>query len=154
MTKQSAGILLFRRRDGVVEVLLAHPGGPFWAKKDAGVWSIPKGEMDRGETPEAAARREFREETSLAVAGELIPLGSFRQPSGKTIVAFAIEADVDESRPCSNFCRIEWPPNSGRMIDIPEIDRLQWLTLDAARAKIARGQRSILESCARVANSN
>jgi predicted NUDIX family NTP pyrophosphohydrolase len=148
MPKQSAGVLLFRRKARGLEMLLAHPGGPFWAKKDEGAWSIPKGEISEGEDAEAAARREFFEETGFTPSGELLPLGVFRQPSGKRVAAFALEADAAPAYLHSNACRIEWPPESARFIDIPEVDRLEWFTLDAALVKIAKGQRPILESLA------
>lgn len=148
MKKRSAGALLFRETARGLEALLAHPGGPFWAKKDEGAWSIPKGEIDDGEDPESAARREFLEETGIALDGELIALGVFPQPSGKRVVAFAQRRDVDPSGARSNLCRVEWPPKSGRMIDIPEIDRLEWFPFPVAMTKITKGQRPILEALA------
>ncbi|WP_424360356.1 NUDIX domain-containing protein [Methylocystis parvus] len=148
MAKRSAGILLYRRGAAGVEVLLAHPGGPFWAKKDEGAWSIPKGEIGPQEDPQAAARREFLEETGVALDGEMSPLGAFRQPSGKTVLAFALEGDLDPSLIKSNLCRIEWPPKSGREIDIPEIDRAGWFSLAEARARVVAGQRPILAALA------
>jgi predicted NUDIX family NTP pyrophosphohydrolase len=148
MPKHSAGVLLFRRGRQGVEVLLAHPGGPFWARKDMGAWSIPKGEIGAGEDAEAAARREFEEETGFALSGELTPLGAFVQPSGKIVTAFALEADVDPARLRSNECRIEWPPGSGRLVEIPEVDRLEWFALATSLTKIAKGQRPIVEALA------
>lgn len=148
MAKRSAGILLYRRGASGVEVLLAHPGGPFWAKKDEGAWSIPKGEIGAQEDPQAAARREFFEETGVAVDGGMSPLGAFRQFSGKTVLAFALEGDLDPSQIKSNLCRVEWPPGSGREIDIPEIDRAGWFSLAEAGARIVAGQRPILATLA------
>lgn len=146
MPKRSAGILLYRRAGNGLEIFLVHPGGPFWAKKDAGAWSIPKGEIDAGEEPEGAAKREFEEETGIALTGELSPLGVFQQPSGKRVAAFAFEGDVDPSGVTSNYCRIEWPPKTGRKIDIPEIDRAGWFRPEEAMAKIVKGQRPIIEA--------
>lgn len=148
MTKLSAGVLLYRRRATGVEVLLVHPGGPFWARKDDGAWSIPKGEAAPGETVEEAARREFAEETGFAVAGQLIELGAFRQPSGKRVVAFALEGDADPALLSSNSCRIEWPPRTGRYVDIPEVDRAGWFSLPQAVSKIIKGQRPIVDALA------
>lgn len=146
MTKRSAGVLLYRRTARGLEIFLAHPGGPFWARKDEGAWSIPKGEIGADEDAESAARREFREETGLALSGDLLPLGEFRQPSGKRVCAFALEADVAPAQVKSNLCRIEWPPKSGRVIDIPEIDRAAWFAPEEAMRKIAKGQRAIVEA--------
>lgn len=144
MARRSAGVLLYRRGASGVEVLLAHPGGPFWAKKDEGAWSIPKGEIGPQEEPEAAARREFFEETGVRIEGATLALGAFRQPSGKIVLAFAVEGDLDPSRTKSNTCRVEWPPGSGREIDVPEIDRAAWFSLADARIKMVAGQRPIL----------
>ena len=135
MPKRSAGILLYRQGRAGVEVLLVHPGGPFWARKDNGAWSIPKGEIDLQEDPQAAARREFLEETGVALDGDMAPLGAFRQPSGKIVLAFAVEGEFDPDQLKSNFCRIEWPPRSGREIDIPEVDRASWFTLPEAEGE-------------------
>lgn len=145
MPKQSAGLLLFRESHGAIEVLLVHPGGPFWARKDAGAWSIPKGEFDAGEEPLTAARREFEEETGQAVAGEFIALQPVRQPSGKIVHAWAVRADFDPARLRSNTFTIEWPPKSGRSREFPEVDRAAWFTLDEARKKIQPGQRPLLD---------
>ena len=146
MTKRSAGILLYRRRGSSLEVLLVHPGGPFWAKKDDGAWSIPKGEYDEGEEPLAAARREFEEELgSRPPEGEFIELGELAQPSRKRVTAFAIEGDFDPAALKSNKFEMEWPPRSGLMQAFPEIDRVQWLTPEAARAKILPGQRPFID---------
>ena len=148
MAKISAGILLFRRRGESVEVLLAHPGGPFWAKKDEGAWSIPKGLADEGEDLLAAARREFCEETGMAVEGPLLDLGAFRQAGGKTVVAWAAEGDFDPAALASNSFSIEWPPGSGKFATFPEADRAGWFSLEAAQAKAVRGQRAIVAALA------
>jgi predicted NUDIX family NTP pyrophosphohydrolase len=148
MAKRSAGVLLYRFASGGLEVFLVHPGGPFWARKDEGAWSIPKGEIGEGEEAESAAKREFEEETGVVLRGDLTPLGAFKQPSGKIVVAFALEGDAEPSRVKSNDCRIEWPPRSGRTIDIPEIDRAGWFAPQEAAVRIARGQRPILEALA------
>ena len=143
--KRSAGLLLFRRRSAL-EVLLAHPGGPFWARRDAGAWSIPKGEYDADEAPLAAARREFLEELGLpAPDGALIPLGEIRQPSGKLITAWAVEADLDPAAIIPGTFELEWPRGSGRVRTIPEVDRVAWFPLDEARLRIVAGQRPFLD---------
>jgi predicted NUDIX family NTP pyrophosphohydrolase len=144
MPKLSAGILLFRRRPQGVEVLLTHRGGPFWVKKDDGAWSIPTGVVEDGEDLAAAARREFREETGAAAAGELMPLGPVKQSGGKIVVAFAAEGDFDPAALVSNVFAMEWPPRSGKMAEFPEIDRAEWFDLSRAEAKILEGQRAIL----------
>ena len=126
MPKISAGILLYRKRPAGVEVLLVHPGGPFWRKKDEAAWSIPKGLAEDGEDLGAAARREFLEETGAVVSGEFIDLGAHRQPGGKTVVAFACEGDFDPARLSSNMFAMEWPPRSGRTTEFPEVDRAGW----------------------------
>lgn len=148
MPLHTAGILLYRRRGGVLEVLLVHPGGPFWARKDLGAWSIPKGLCDPGEDPLAAARREFEEETGCAVDGECIPLGELRQPSGKIVHAWAVEGDLDAGRIRSNTFAMEWPRGSGAMREFPEVDRAEWFDLDAARARIIKGQAPFLDRLA------
>lgn len=142
MPKLSAGILLYRRKPRL-EVFLVHPGGPFWAKKDA--WSIPKGEYEAGEEPLAAARREFAEETGAPIDGEFLALGQIRQPSGKQVTAWAVEGDFDPAKLVSNTCLVEWPPRSGKEIEIPEVDRGAWFPVDAARGKIFRGQDKLLD---------
>ncbi len=149
MAKRSAGVLLYRLGAGRPEVLLVHPGGPFWARKDEGAWSIPKGEIGEAEAEEKAAMREFFEETGFALAGELTALGDFKQPSGKRVLAYALEGDVDPAQLRSNLCQVEWPPKSGRLIDIPEVDRAAWFALPVAAGKIVKGQRGILEALAR-----
>jgi len=143
--KQSAGILLWRRRGGAIEVLLVHPGGPFWAKKDAGAWSIPKGEFAAGEDPRAAALREFEEETGFGVAGELVPLKPLRQPGGKLVHAFALAGDCDANKIRSNNFSMEWPPRSGKRQEFPEVDRAGWFDLTEARKKMLRGQTGFLD---------
>jgi predicted NUDIX family NTP pyrophosphohydrolase len=144
MARQSAGILMFRRTGGRPEVLLVHPGGPFWAKKDDGAWSIPKGLYEERENPLAAARREFEEETGCIPDGEFLALGSFKQPSNKTIVAWAIESDFDLAKFKSNLFAMEWPPRSGRTQQFPEVDRIAWFEPDEAKRKILKGQAPIL----------
>jgi predicted NUDIX family NTP pyrophosphohydrolase len=145
VSKKSAGLLLFREASGRLEVLLVHPGGPFWAKKDEGAWSIPKGEFGDGEEPLAAAKREFREETGFTPGGEPIPLRPLRQPSGKLVYAWAMRGDADPSRLRSNTFSLEWPPQSGRRREFPEADRAAWFTVDAARQKILKGQAGFLD---------
>lgn len=145
--KESAGILLFRRRPGL-EVLLAHPGGPFWARRDEGAWTIPKGLVDAGEATLDAARREFEEETGTAVTGEPMALGHVRMKSGKTVTAWAVEGDLDAATVRSNVVEIEWPPRSGRVREYPEVDRCEWFELDTANRKIHPSQRPLLERLA------
>jgi predicted NUDIX family NTP pyrophosphohydrolase len=149
MPQRSAGILLFRRRRGTIEVLLAHPGGPFWAKKDEGAWSIPKGVYEPGEDGLSAARREFAEETGAQTEGEAVALGAFRQSSAKTVDVWAIEGEFDPARLKSNTFTLEWPPRSGRRREVPEIDRVQWFALDEASRKMLKGQRPILQALLR-----
>jgi predicted NUDIX family NTP pyrophosphohydrolase len=144
MARVSAGILLFRRRPPDLEVMLVHPGGPFWAKKDAGSWSIPKGLVDDGEDLLAAARREFLEETGVAVEGEFLDLGAHKQSSGKTIVAWACEGDFDPASLTSNMFSLEWPPRSGRIAEFPEVDRAAWCSIHEALEKINKGQKPII----------
>jgi predicted NUDIX family NTP pyrophosphohydrolase len=142
----SAGILLWRHgAHGAVEVLLGHFGGPLWARKDAGAWAIPKGVVEAGETPEQAARREFREELGFPAEGALAPLGRIRQKGGKEVEAFALEGDLDAGAIMSNSFTLEWPPKSGRMQVFPEIDRVAWFTLAEAREKILPSQAPILD---------
>ncbi len=143
--KRSAGILMYRFSGGKLQVLLVHPGGPFWRNKDRGCWSIPKGEPDEGEAAEAAARREFKEETGFFPQGKLVPLGEAIQPGGKRVTAFALEGDLDAAAITSETCEIEWPPKSGRKITIPEADRAELFTLAAARDKILQGQAVFLD---------
>jgi predicted NUDIX family NTP pyrophosphohydrolase len=141
----SAGILMYRQTGPRLEVLLVHPGGPFWRNKDDGAWSIPKGEMAEGEEPAVAAKREFLEETGYDLSGSLEPLGDIRQRGGKRVTAFAIEGDLDVSAIKSNTFEIEWPPKSGRMQSFPEIDRAAWFDLPAALVKILKSQRLLLD---------
>ena len=145
MPKTSAGILMYQRHGDDVLVLLAHPGGPFWAGRDDGAWTIPKGEPVDGEAPEATARREFEEELGFAANGRLQPLGGVRQRSGKWVEAFAMEGDFDVGRLHSNAFETEWPPHSGRRASFPEIDRAAWFPLPAARRKILPGQQPLLD---------
>jgi predicted NUDIX family NTP pyrophosphohydrolase len=145
---QSAGLLLYRRSGGELEVLLVHPGGPFWARKDEGAWSIPKGEFAAEEDPLEAARREFAEETGRHADGEFIELEPVRQPGGKLVLAWALEADLDPAGFQSNTFTMEWPPRSGRRQAFPEIDRAEWFAIDAARRKILRGQLPLLTQLA------
>lgn len=144
MPKQSAGLLLFRRIEAHMEVLLVHPGGPFWAKKDDGAWSIPKGEIVEGEDPLQAARREFEEETGSVVSGDSLPLAPVRQAGGKVVFAWAIESDFDVSTLKSNTFSMQWPPRSGRHEEFPEVDRAGWFSITEARRKILKGQEPLL----------
>ena len=146
MPKRSAGLLLYRLTSGAPQVFLVHPGGPYWAKKDEGAWSIPKGEFEEGEEPLAAARREFEEETGFRPEGEAVPLGTFRQPSGKQVTAFAVEGDLDPATLRSNTFSMQWPPRSGRMQAFPEVDRAGWFAKAEAESKILVGQRAMLEA--------
>ena len=145
MPQLSAGILMWRRRGGEREVLLAHFGGPMWAKRDAGAWAIPKGLVEEGEDLEACARREFEEELGVAPQGELVPLGRIRQKGGKLVEAFALEGDLDAERIVSNRYTVEWPPRSGRFRTYPEIDRAAWFSLAEARDKILPSQHPNLD---------
>jgi predicted NUDIX family NTP pyrophosphohydrolase len=145
-SRRSAGILLHRASGNALEVLLVHPGGPAWSKRDAGAWSIPKGEYTAGEDPLAAARREFEEELGSAPPpGDLEDLGEIRQRSGKRVHGWALPGDLDVTTVVSNTTEFEWPPRSGRIIEIPEIDRAEWFGLDAAREKINAGQVPLLD---------
>jgi predicted NUDIX family NTP pyrophosphohydrolase len=148
MPQQSAGILLYRRKDSEPEVLLVHPGGPFWAKKDDGAWSIPKGLCETDEEPLAAAKREFAEETGCTPAGDFVELGSFRQSGGKVVTAFAVEGDFDLAAFRSNSFEMEWPPKSGRKQAFPEADRAGWFALMQARRKMTKGQVQIIDALA------
>ena len=146
MPAKSAGILLYRNGSDGVEVLLVHPGGPFWARKDAGAWSIPKGELDGDEDPRAAAVREFAEETGTELAADrLTDIGDVRQASGKVVHAFTAFGDLDPATVRSNTFELEWPPRSGRTAAFPEIDRAQWFGLDAARAKLNPAQVELID---------
>jgi predicted NUDIX family NTP pyrophosphohydrolase len=143
--RKSAGLLLYREASDGVEVLLVHPGGPFWARRDEGSWSIPKGEFDEEEDPLSAAKREFAEETGFALEGEVIPLDPVRQPSGKIVFAWAMKRNLELTGWKSNTFSLEWPPKSGRSQEFPEIDRAQWFAIEAARIKITRGQVPFLD---------
>jgi predicted NUDIX family NTP pyrophosphohydrolase len=145
--KLSAGVLVFRVRDGMPQVLLVHPGGPFWKARDDGAWSVPKGEYDAGEEPLDAAMREFREELGVAPPGDGEPvfLGELRQSSGKRVSAWAIEGDLDPATTQSNMFTMEWPPRSGRLAEFPEVDRAGWFGLDDARRKLVRGQAGFID---------
>ena len=145
MPKRSAGLLMYRRHNRQMEVLLVHPGGPFWAKKDLGAWSISKGEYLEGEPPLEAARREFEEETGFAATGDFLELGAVQQAGGKVVSAWAFEGDCDPSKLISNRCEIEWPPLSGRQIEIPEVDRGSWFSIAEAKERILKGQVPFLE---------
>jgi predicted NUDIX family NTP pyrophosphohydrolase len=147
MVARSAGLLLYRTADdGLVEVLLTHPGGPFWARKDEGVWSIPKGEYGDDEDPLAAAYREFREEIGFdPPTADPTPLGTRRQPSGKRVVAWAIHGDLDVTHAVSNTFEIEWPKGSGKTREFPEVDRVEWMSVARARTKILKGQVPFLD---------
>jgi predicted NUDIX family NTP pyrophosphohydrolase len=147
--KLSAGLLPFRRRGEDIEVFLVHPGGPFWANKDAGAWSIAKGEYDLGEDPWATAQREFAEEVGApAPTGETRLLGEIKQPSGKLITVFAVEADFEVDEVTSNTFTLEWPPRSGRHQEFPEVDAARWMTLPEARRALLAGQIGFLDRLA------
>jgi predicted NUDIX family NTP pyrophosphohydrolase len=149
MAKLSSGIVLFRFRSQLLEVFLVHPGGPFWKKKDLGSWSIPKGEHEPGENALDVARREFQEETGFPLSqGNMIPLGEIKQPSGKTITAWAVEGECAADSIKSNVFSMEWPPNSGSMQEFPEVDRAEWFSIPRARAKILPGQSGFLDRLA------
>lgn len=146
MPQRSAGVLLHRAGPEGPEVFLVHPGGPFWARKDDGAWSIPKGLCDADEDPPSAAKREFAEEVGAVPAGTLLPLGEFRQSGGKIVIAFTLEGDFDPEALRSNEFEMEWPPRSGRRQSFPEVDRAAWFGLEAARTKLLPGQRPILDA--------
>ena len=148
MARRSAGILLYRHTPDGMHVLLAHPGGPFWVKRDAGAWTIPKGEFGVDESAEDAARREFREELGGEPIGPLRSLGEIVQRGGKHVIAFALEGDFDAAALRSNTFDIEWPPRSGRQQSFPEVDRVEWMTLETAREKILPSQLVLLDRIA------
>jgi predicted NUDIX family NTP pyrophosphohydrolase len=155
MPKQSAGLLLFRDTPAGLEVLLAHPGGPYWAKKDEGAWSIPKGEFGPEEEPLAAARREFEEEMGAAVDGDFLPLEPLKQPGGKLVLAWAVRADFDPATLRSNTFTIEWPPKSGRQQQFPEVDQAAWFGIASAKQKILKGQAPFLDQlCAKLTDGH
>ncbi len=143
---RSAGILLYRRREGLLEVLLVHPGGPFWRNRDAGAWQIPKGEIEPGEDAAAAAVREFEEELGLAVPGRPFPLATIRQKGGKWVEAFALEGELAEDRIVSTRFELEWPPRSGRLQSFPEVDLAKWFSVEEARAMILPSQAPLLDA--------
>jgi len=145
MPRLSAGIVLYRRRESGVELFLVHPGGPFWARKDDGAWSFPKGEYGDGEEPLAVARREFLEETGRAITGAVIPLDPITQKGGKVVRLFAVEGDCDPATIRSNTFRMEWPPRSGRMAEFPEVDRAAWFAPDEARRKLNPAQATAID---------
>jgi predicted NUDIX family NTP pyrophosphohydrolase len=150
----SAGLLLYRKRGGSLQVFLVHPGGPLWSKKDAGVWSIPKGLVDQGENPLEGAKREFQEETGFTVSGQFIPLRPVKLRSGKVIQAWAIESDCDPGMIKSNTFSMEWPPRSGRQQEFPEVDRAAWFDIEEAKQKINHGQAGLLEELERMTSKN
>jgi len=145
MPKKSAGILMYRYRKETLEVLLVHPGGPFWAKKDLGSWSIPKGEYTDLEDPFTVAKREFQEETSFQVAGNFLSLTSLKQSGGKVVRIWAVEGNCDASEIKSNTFLMEWPPRSGKKQEFPEVDRGEWYTIDMAKNKLLKGQVGFIE---------
>jgi predicted NUDIX family NTP pyrophosphohydrolase len=145
MPKRSAGLLMYRRTASGLEVFLVHPGGPYWAKKGGGAWGIPKGEYDKYEAPLDAAKREFTEETGFTATGTFVELGSIEQKSGKIVTAWAVEGDCNPAELVSNTCSLEWPPKSGKFIEIPEIDRGRWFGMVEARETIRKAQEPLLE---------
>ena len=147
--KQSAGVVLYRLRDSKLEIFLVHPGGPFWAKKDAGAWSIPKGEFADDENPLATAKREFAEETGCVIDGDFIELTPVKQPGGKRVYAWAVEGDCQAESIKSNLFTMEWPPRSGKRKEFPEVDRAAWFDLKTAKEKILKGQVALLEDLQR-----
>jgi predicted NUDIX family NTP pyrophosphohydrolase len=153
VARKSAGLLLFRRTAAAVEVLLVHPGGPLWAKKDEGAWSIPKGEIDAGEDPLAAARREFEEELGTPASGEFVELAPIRQASGKIVQAWAVEGDFDPATLTSGTFSMEWPPRSGHQQHFPEVDRAEWFSVNDAKRKINKAQTALLEQLVSVVAS-
>ena len=144
MPKRSAGLLMYRRTSDELEVFLVHPGGPIWAKKDKGAWTIPKGEYEPDENPLAAAQREFEEETGFQATGDFLDLGSIKQKSGKVVNAWTFEGNYDPAQLISNTCKIEWPPRSGRRLEIPEVDRGHWFSINEANEYIREEQRELL----------
>jgi predicted NUDIX family NTP pyrophosphohydrolase len=149
--RRSAGLLVHRERSGEREVLLVHPGGPMWAKRDAGAWSIPKGEYDSSEDPLAAAKREFEEELGTAAPdGPVKDLGEIKQKSGKIVSAWAVAGDLDVTEITSNTVEVQWPPRSGKMLEIPEVDRAEWFPIHEAREKINPAQAELLDRLAEI----
>ena len=154
MPKQAAGILLYRRNSAGLEVLLAHPGGPLWARKDPGAWTMPKGQFTGDELPLDAAKREFEEEMGTAPKGDFQALGTLKQPSGKVIHAWAAESDFDVTTVKSNLFSMEWPPKSGKHGEFPEVDRAEWFPIEEARARILKGQAPFLDRLVQVIANN
>jgi predicted NUDIX family NTP pyrophosphohydrolase len=152
--KRSAGLLLYRRVASGLEVLLVHPGGPFWAKKDAGAWSVPKGEYESGQDALGAARREFEEETGFQASGQFIPLGEHRQAGGKIVTVWALEQNVDPRAIRSNMFELEWPPRSGKLREFPEVDRAAWFSLEEAAVKLLPSQTEFLSRLATEARAS
>ena len=152
--KKTAGLLLYRIRDSAVEVFLVHPGGPFWAKKDEGAWSIPKGEFADDEQPLSAAKREFQEETGFSMEGNFMALAPLKQRSGKLVYAWALEGDCDAGAIKSNLFSMEWPPRSGKRQEYPEVDRASWFTLESAKRRIVPGQIAFLEELQQMLDSD
>jgi predicted NUDIX family NTP pyrophosphohydrolase len=146
VSKRSAGLLMYRESAEKIEVFLVHPGGPLWSRKDQGVWTIPKGEYEADEDPLSAAQREFHEETGFIATGEFIELGTVRQKSGKVVTAWAFQGNCNAADLVSNSCEIEWPPRSGRRIQIPEVDRGQWFSFDVAKTYIRAEQIPLMDS--------
>lgn len=154
MPKQSAGLLLYRIRSQHPEVLLVHPGGPFWKNRDVGAWSIPKGEVDSDEDPLVAAQREFNEETGLVATGNFVPLTAVKQRGGKIVHAWLVGCDLDVSKIVSNNFSMEWPPRSGKFADFAEVDRAEWFTLETANEKILESQRPLLAQARSILSRN
>lgn len=152
--KESAGILLYRVRNSIAEVLLVHPGGPYWARKDLGAWSIPKGEFEASEDRLAAAKREFQEETGFVPEGSFVALTPVKQAGGKLVYAWAVKGDCDTKMIQSNTFSVEWPPRSGKYREFPEVDRAEWFTVDVAKEKILKGQVSLLEELAQLVEND
>lgn len=150
MQKLSAGLLMYRFKNDKLEVFLVHPGGPYWAKKDIGAWSIPKGEYSEGEDPFAVAQREFHEETGYEAEGEFKQLSPLKQPSGKIITAWAAEGDFPTERMKSNTFAMEWLPRSGKQAEFPEVDRAEWVTTDVAMQKISKGQTGFISELCKI----
>jgi len=154
MEKKSAGILLYRLKNNLPEFFLVHPGGPFWAKKDLGSWSIPKGEFTDEEDPLTAAKREFHEETGTELTGEFIELKPVKQKSGKVVYAWALQSDIDPDKIFSNTFEIEWPPRSGKMQSFPEIDRGEWFSISVAKEKINQSQSALIDELVNMITGN
>jgi predicted NUDIX family NTP pyrophosphohydrolase len=154
MAKQSAGILLYQLKENELQFFLVHPGGPFWKNKDDGAWSVPKGEFNEDEDALTAARREFEEETGKAIDGHFIRLNPIKQKSGKTVQAWAVEGDIDEHRIISNTFMLEWPPKSGKMMMVPEIDKAAWFDTETAKQKINPAQAALIDELVKLIKDN